>query len=95
MIGGTALVAAGFMLWILKKFASLRRTQVVSGEEYMIGHIGIVREAFSKRGRVGLDGESWLAETPVPLAEGQKVRVTAVDKLVLTVEPVDESPGEE
>jgi membrane-bound serine protease (ClpP class) len=95
MIGGTALVAGGFMLWILKKFASLRRTQVVSGEEYMIGHIGIVREAFSKRGRVGLDGESWLAETPVPLAEGQKVRVTAVDKLVLTVEPVDESPGEE
>ena len=95
MIGGTALVAGGFMLWILKKFASLRRTQVVSGEEYMIGHIGIVREAFSKRGRVGLDGESWLAETPVPLTEGQKVRVTAIDKLVLTVEPVDESPGEE
>jgi membrane-bound serine protease (ClpP class) len=95
MIGGTALVAAGFMLWILKKFASLRRAQVVSGEEYMIGHIGIVREAFSKRGRVGLDGESWLAETPVPLTEGQKVRVTAIDKLVLTVEPVDESPGEE
>ncbi len=95
MIGGTALVAGGFMLWILKKFASLRRTQVVSGEEYMIGHIGIVREAFSKRGRVGLDGESWLAETPVPLAEGQKVRVTAIDKLILTVEPVDESPGEE
>jgi len=95
MIGGTALVAGGFMLWILKKFASLRRTQVVSGEEYMIGHIGIVREAFSKRGRVGIDGESWLAETPVPLAEGQKVCVTAIDKLVLTVEPVDESPGEE
>ena len=95
MIGGTALIAAGFMLWILKKFASLRRTQVVSGEEYMIGHIGIVLEAFSKRGRVGLDGESWLAETPVPLAEGQKVRVTAVDKLILTVEPVDEPPGEE
>ena len=95
MIGGTALVAGGFMLWILKKFASLRRTQVVSGEEYMIGHIGIVREAFSKRGRVGLDGESWLAETPVPLTEGQKVRVTAIDKLILTVEPVDESPGEE
>ncbi len=95
IIGGTALVAGGFMLWILQKFAALRRAQVVSGGEYMIGHIGIVRTAFNERGRVDLDGESWLAETPVPLVEGQKVRVTAIDKLVLQVEPVDESPGEE
>lgn len=95
MIGATALTAGGFMLWILKKFATLRRTQVVSGSEYMIGHIGIVREAFSERGRVDIDGESWLAETRVPLAEGQKVRVATLDKLVLQVEPVDESPGEE
>lgn len=95
IIGGTALAGGGFMLWILKKFATLRRTQVVSGSEYMIGHIGIVREAFSERGRVDIDGESWLAETRVPLADGQEVRVAALDKLVLQVEPVDESPGEE
>ncbi|MDH3387582.1 MAG: nodulation protein NfeD [Gammaproteobacteria bacterium] len=95
MIGGTALVGAGFMLWILRRFATLRRTQVVSGEEYMIGHIGIVREAFDARGRIDLDGENWIAETPVPLNAGQKVRVTAIDKLVLKVEPVEESPEEE
>ncbi len=95
MIGGTALVAGGFMLWILKKFAALRRAQVVSGEEYMIGHIANVREAFSGRGRVDIDGESWLAQTRTPLAEGQKVRVIAVDKLVLQVEPVDVESGEE
>ena len=95
MIGGTALVGAGFMLWILRRFATLRRTQVVSGEEYMIGHIGTVREAFDARGRIDLDGENWIAETRVPLRGGQKVRVTAVDKLVLSVEPVDETPKEE
>lgn len=95
MIGGTALVAGGFMLWILKKFATLRRAQVVSGREYIIGHIGTVHDAFSKRGRIDIDGESWLAETQVSLVDGQKVRVTAIDKLVLQVEPVDESPGEE
>lgn len=95
MIGGTALVAAGFMLWILRRFAALRRAQVVSGEEYMMGHIGTVREAFDARGRVDLDGEDWIAETRVPLDAGQKVRVTAVDKLVLKVEPVERSSEEE
>jgi membrane-bound serine protease (ClpP class) len=95
MIGGTALVAAGFMLWILRRFARLRRTQVVSGEEYMIGHVGTVREAFDVRGRINLDGENWIAETHTPLHTGQKVRVTAIDKLVLQVEPVEESSEEE
>jgi len=95
MIGGTALVAAGFMLWILRRFASLRRAQVVSGEEYMIGHVGTVREAFDARGRIDLDGENWIAETRAPLRAGQKVRVIAIDKLVLKVEPVEESPEEE
>jgi len=95
MIGGTALVAAGFMLWILRRFATLRRAQVVSGEEYMIGHVGTVREAFDVRGRIDLDGENWIAETRVPLQAGQKVRITAIDKLVLKVEPAEESSEEE
>jgi membrane-bound serine protease (ClpP class) len=68
---------------------------VVSGEEYMIGHVGTVREAFDARGRIDLDGENWIAETRVPLEAGQKVRVTAIDKLVLTVEPVEQSSEEE
>jgi len=95
MIGGIALIAAGFMLWILRRFATLRRTQVVSGEEYMIGRIGTVREAFDARGRIDLDGENWIAQTHTPLRAGQKVRVTAIDKLVLKVEPAEKSPEEE
>ena len=95
MIGGTALVAAGFMLWILRRFATLRRAQVVSGGEYMIGHVGTVRDAFDVRGRIDLDGENWIAETRVPLQAGQQVRVTAIDKLVLTVEPVEQSSEEQ
>jgi membrane-bound serine protease (ClpP class) len=95
MIGGTALVAAGFMLWVLRRFATLRRAQVVSGEEYMIGHVGTVREAFDDRGRIDLDGENWIADTRVPLKAGQEVRVTAIDKLVLKVEPLEERSEEE
>ena len=95
LIGGTALVAGGFMLWILKKFSTLRHRQVVSGEEYMIGRSGEVIEAFSGRGRVAIDGESWLADSSEPLATGQKIRVDGIHKLVLKVEPADNTSGEE
>ena len=90
LIGGTALVAGGFMLWILNRFATLRRKQVVSGAEYMIGRTGNVLEDFTSRGRVGIDGESWLADSRVPVTAGQKIRVTSIDKLVLTIEPTSE-----
>ena len=95
LIGGTALVAGGFMLWILKKFSTLRHRQVVSGEEYMIGRTGEVVEDFSGRGRVFIDGESWLAESSEPLAAGQKIRVDSINKLVLKVESADNTSGEE
>jgi membrane-bound serine protease (ClpP class) len=95
LIGGTALVAGGFMLWILKHFSSLRHKQVVSGAEYMIGRSGKVVEDFTGRGRVQIDGESWLADSPVPLSAGQRVRVKAIDKLVLKIEPADEPAREE
>jgi membrane-bound serine protease (ClpP class) len=95
LIGGTALVAGGFMLWILRRFSTLRHRQVVSGAEYMIGRTGVVTADFTDRGRVEVDGESWLAESNVPLSAGQQVRVKAIDKLVLTIEPVDNAIGEE
>ena len=94
LIGGTALVAGGFMLWILKKFSTLRHRQVVSGEEYMIGRTGVVIGGFSGRGRVVIDGESWLADSREPLSAGQKIRVDAIDKLVLKVEPADNATEE-
>ena len=95
LIGGTALVAAGFMLWILRKFATLRHRQVVSGAEFMIGRSGEVIDDFKRRGRVEIDGESWLAESRVPMSAGQKIRVDAIDKLVLKIEPADDISEED
>jgi membrane-bound serine protease (ClpP class) len=94
LIGGTALVAGGFMLWILRKFSTLRHRQVVSGAEFMIGRYGEVLEDFTSRGRVEIDGESWLADTHEPVSAGQKIRVNAIDKLVLKIEPVDNNSEE-
>ena len=95
LIGGTALVAGGFMLWILKKFASLRHRQVVSGAEYMIGRNGTVIEDFTGRGRVEIDGESWIAESEESLTAGQKISVEAMNKLVLKVKPNNDTHGRE
>ena len=95
MIGGTALVAGGFMLWILNRFSMLRHSQVVSGAEYMIGRSGNVVEDFTSRGRVEIDGESWLADTHVAVRAGQKIRVISIDKLVLKIEPVKNTTSEE
>ncbi len=83
LIGGTALVAGGFMLWILRRFSTLRHKQVVSGAEYMIDRTGYVLEDFTGRGRSCI------------LRAGQVIRVTSIDKLVLKIEPVENSTSEE
>jgi membrane-bound serine protease (ClpP class) len=95
LIGGTALVSAGFMLWILNRFSALRHRQVVSGAEYMIGRTGNVLEDFTSRGRVVIDGESWLADTRVPLTAGQNIRITSMDKMVLKIESIENTTSEE
>ena len=95
LIGGTALVAGGFMLWILRRFSTLRHRQVVSGAEYMIDRSGHVIEDNQDHLRVEIDGESWLAQSSHDLSPGQPVRVIAIDRLVLTVEPIDKSQAEE
>ena len=68
---------------------------MVSGAEYMIGRSGTVIEEFTGRGRVEVDGESWLADSDEHLTAGQQIRVEAIDKLVLKVKPDDNTRGGE
>jgi len=92
LIGGTALVSAGFFIWVLSRLLSIRRHQVVTGEEEMIGMQGTVMENFSdNHGRVWLHSESWLAESSTNLSKDTRVRVTGINGLRLQVEPVSEN----
>lgn len=93
LIGGVAAVAAGFLLWIVRRFSTIRHKQVVSGLEYLIGQVAEVIHDFSGKGRVRIGGESWLAKSSTPLLAGQKVRIKGVDHLVLEVDAID--PNEE
>jgi membrane-bound serine protease (ClpP class) len=97
LIGGTALVSAAFFIWVLSRLLSIRRHQVVTGQEEMIGMQGTVLDDFSaNRGRVWLHSESWQAESSTNLARDTNVRVTGINGLRLQVEPVSEhnSKGE-
>lgn len=59
--------------------------QPLSGAEGIVGEIGIVKEALAPEGKVLVHGELWWAVSDTPVAEGVSVRVTAVDRLKLTV----------
>ena len=90
LIAGTTLVSAAFVLWLMGRMASLRRRPVRTGIEALIGMTGEVREDFSGEGRIWLMGESWRAKAAEKLQRGEKVKVTAKEGLVLTVEKIKE-----
>lgn len=66
-----------------------RRNKTVTGQEGLIGEIGVVRMPLSPEGTIFLMGEMWNAVSPVPVDTGSKVRVRAVHGLQLEVEPTE------
>jgi len=88
LIGGTALVSAAFFIWVLSRLVAIRRRKVITGEEEMIGMEGAAIEDFvDNKGRVWLHGESWYADSTVPVRKDDLVTVTDIQGLRLKVEP--------
>jgi membrane-bound serine protease (ClpP class) len=71
------------------KIVQVRRATVVTGQEDLIGQVGVVRQTLDPEGLVFVHGELWRAKTngePVP--PGEQVRVEGLDDgLTLTVAP--------
>jgi membrane-bound serine protease (ClpP class) len=66
-----------------------RRAKVTTGEQGLIGEIGVVQTPLAPEGRVFVHGELWTAVAPCEVAVGEQVVVRAVSEgFVLTVEPV-------
>ena len=65
-----------------------RRNKVVTGQQGMIGQIGVARTALAPQGKVFVHGEIWDAVSSVEVSAGQSVVVRQVDGLKLEVEPV-------
>ena len=90
LIGSTALVSAGFILWVMTRLYTMRRKKVITGAEEMIGIIGEAMEDFAEEGRVWVHGESWQAQSSVPVKKGQKIQVTAKEGLLLKIKKIQE-----
>ena len=86
LIGGAAAASAAFLILVLGMVVRGRRRPVVSGREQMIGAAGEALEDFEREGWARVRGESWRVRSGVPVRQGQRLRVTAMEGLVLTVE---------
>jgi membrane-bound serine protease (ClpP class) len=71
------------------KIVQVRRAGVVTGQEEMIGQLGVVRQALDPEGLVFVHGELWRARTSgEPVPPGETVRVEGLDDgLTLKVAP--------
>jgi membrane-bound ClpP family serine protease len=74
------------LIWLITN----RRKKSPSGESGLIGLEAEVKAWEGKKGRVFVHGELWWAESDIPLAVGDTVRIQAVKGLTLLVEPLKE-----
>ena len=65
-----------------------RRNKVVTGQQGIVGEIGIAETALSPSGKVFIHGELWDAVSTLNIAAGERVIVRQVDGLTLRVDPV-------
>jgi len=68
-----------------------RRSKVVTGEQGLIGQVGVVTSRLAPAGKVLLHGALWDAVAPASVEVGQPVVVRQVQNLVLQVEPAPQA----
>ncbi|HXM81445.1 MAG TPA: nodulation protein NfeD [Burkholderiales bacterium] len=93
LIAGVAAASGAILILAVGMVAHGRRVPVVTGREQMIGAAGEALEDFQGEGWARVHGESWRVRAAVPVRRGQRLRVTAMDGLVLTVVPEGERGG--
>lgn len=87
VIAGIALAAALLLALMLVLIWRARRAPVTTGSDGMIGQTAEVLEPLAGEGWARVHGERWRVRCAVPLPAGARARVTAMDGLLLTVEP--------
>jgi membrane-bound serine protease (ClpP class) len=93
LIAGAAAAFGAIVLAIGYVVVRERRGQSTTGQEGLIGEIGVVQTAIMPgvAGRIFVHGESWRARSEVPITIGTSARVTAVRGLEVQVEPMTEA----
>ena len=87
LIGGVAVASGLFLVFVIGMVVRGRRRPVVSGREEMLGAVGEALDDFADEGWMRVHGETWRARTRGPVRRGQRLRVRAIDGLVLDADP--------
>ncbi|MBE0627233.1 MAG: nodulation protein NfeD [Burkholderiales bacterium] len=85
LIGGFAAASAAFLMLVVGVLLKSQRRPVVSGREELLGAPGVVLEDFQREGWARVHSENWRVRAATPLRAGQRVRVAAIDGLMLDV----------
>jgi membrane-bound serine protease (ClpP class) len=87
---GIAATMALMVGLVVAKLVQVRRAEVVTGQEELVGQLGVVRQSIDPVGLVFVHGELWRATTVggESIPAGREVRVEGLDDaLTLTVAP--------
>lgn len=68
------------------------KSKVMTGEAGLLDEVGTAQTDLAPEGKVFIHGEIWNAVSSAPVARGARVRVRAVDGLLLKVEPDGRAP---
>jgi membrane-bound serine protease (ClpP class) len=94
LIATFAILSLALFVGVVGYAIKTRLRPVVSGREEMLAAVGVAEEDFDGRGHVRVHSETWNARAEQPVRKGQRVEVTGLDGLVLTVRPLADT-GEE
>ncbi|HKW74478.1 MAG TPA: nodulation protein NfeD [Terriglobales bacterium] len=83
----------GITVFLMTIALKAQRNKVVTGEQGLIGEIGVVQSPLIPKGKVLLRGALWDAVSAGNLDVGEKVVVRNIENLVLHVEPLPASQG--
>lgn len=88
-----SLTFAAFCAVAVRLAVRAQRAPVTTGTEGLLGEVGTVTDPLEPEGRVFVHGETWTAVVEGgPLRKGARVRVRAVENMVLRVEPLGDEP---
>lgn len=94
LIGGISLMSLFFILWVMGSLVHIRTKPVVTGQEELIGQEGHCLSNDEGKLRVYVHSEAWNATAPTPIKPEQRVKITGLNGLHLTVEAIEEAQSD-
>jgi membrane-bound serine protease (ClpP class) len=85
----TVALISGFFITLIYLVVKAHKDRPQTGADGLVGEIGVVQQVDNGRGKVLVHGELWQAVFEKPAAAGARVKIVAVDRLVVTAAPLE------